>query len=189
MKKLLIATLSVSLLLSACGVSVENKKETTIDVKDNNILSKYGDVKEYYNKQDLSYKISTGPMKLEITGINVADLAPNKESEFIFDNLKKAHVLILNLNTKNTSNKEVWFSADHPTLVTNTGEQVDVRAHEISKTVGEDFKGKVSKEGRIVFFLEKEIKDIKKITLYFDSPVDKNKEPIGEKTKIVISLK
>ncbi|GEL05415.1 hypothetical protein RST01_20420 [Rummeliibacillus stabekisii] len=50
-------------------MSVENKKETTIDAKDNKLLSKYCDVKVFYNKQDLSYKIATGPMKLEIRGI------------------------------------------------------------------------------------------------------------------------
>ncbi len=57
------------LLLSACGVSIENIKETTIDAKDNKLLSKYCDVKKFYNKQDLSYNIATGPMKLEIRDI------------------------------------------------------------------------------------------------------------------------
>lgn len=189
MKKLLIAALSTALLLSACGSSEETKDTKTTAKQDNNILSKYGKVTEYYNEQDLSYKATTGPIKFEITGVNVADIQPNKDYSFIFNDLKKAHVIILTLNTKNTTDKEVWFSADHPTLVTDTGEQVDATAHDISKTVGEDFKGSVSKNGRVLFFLEKDVKNIKKITLHFDAPVDTKKEPIGKETKIEIPLK
>ncbi|MGR6899525.1 hypothetical protein [Rummeliibacillus sp. BSL5] len=194
MKKLLTAALSTSLLLGACGASPENKnetkKETKTEVKtNNNILSEYGDVKEYYNKEDLSYKEETGPMKFEITGVNIADLKPSEEYSFIFNDLKVAHVIVVSLNTENTTKDEVWFSADHPTVVTDNGQQVDATAHDVSKIVGEDFKGAVSKNGRVVFFLDKAIKDIKKITLHFEAPVDKNKEPIGKETKVVIPLK
>lgn len=192
MKRLLIAITSV-LLLSACG-STEDLKETketktVAKQQDTNILSEYGKVTEYYNKQDLSYKATTGPMEFEITGVNVSDIKPSEEYSFIFNEAKKAHVIILTLNTKNTTKDEVWFSADHPTLVTDTGEQVDATAHDISKTVGEDFKGSVSKNGRVLFFLEKDIKDIKEITLHFDAPLDKNKNEIGKKKKVVIPLK
>lgn len=189
MKKFLAVVLSTTLLLSACGATEETKDTKTTAKQSDNILSKYGKVTEYYNKQNLSYKATTGPMKFEITGVNVADIKPSEEYSFIFNDSKKAHVIILTLNTKNTTDKEVWFSADHPTLVTDTGEQVDATAHDISKTVGEDFKSSISKNGRVLFFLEKGVKDIKKITLYFEAPVDKNKEPIGKDTKIEIPLK
>lgn len=189
MKKLLIAALSTTLLLSACGSTEESKDTKTAAKQSDNILSKYGKVTEYYNKQNLSYKATTGPMKFEITGVNVADIKPSEEYSFIFNESKKAHVIILTLNTKNTTNKDVWFSADHPILVTDTGEQVDATAHDISKTVGEDFKGSVSKNGRVLFFLEKDVKNIKKITLHFDAPVDIKKEPIGKEMKIEIPLK
>lgn len=189
MKKLLYATLTTAILLSACGSAEVTNDTKTTAIQSDNILSKYGKVTEYYNKQDLSYKATTGPMKFEITGVNIADIKPSKDYSFIFNDLKKAHVIIVTLNTKNTTNKDVWFSADHPTLVTDTGEQVNATAHEISKTVGEDFKGAISKKGRVLFFSEKDIKDIKKITLHFDAPVDKNKKPIGQETKIKIPLK
>lgn len=189
MKKLLYATLTTAILLSACGSAEVTNDTKTTAIQSDNILSKYGKVTEYYNKQDLSYKATTGPMKFEITGVNVADIKPSEEYSFIFNESKKAHVIILTLNTKNTTNKDVWFSADHPTLVTHTGEQVDATAHDISKTVGDDFKGSVSKNGRVLFFLEKDIKGIKKISLHFDAPVDKNKEPIGKETKIEIPIK
>lgn len=189
MKKLLFAITSV-LLLSACGTFEDSKETKTVaKQQDTNILSKYGDVTEYYNKKDLSIKEETGPMEFEITGVNVADIKPSEEYSFIFNEAKKAHVIILTLNTKNTTKDEVWFSADHPTLVTDTGEQVDSTAHDVSKTVGEDFKGEVSKNGRVLFFLEKDIKDVKEITLHFDTPLDKNKNEIGEKKKVVIPLK
>lgn len=189
MKKLLIAITSV-LLLSACG-STEDSKDTKAVTKqqDTNILSEYGKVTEYYNKNDLSIKEETGPIQFEITGVNVADIEPSEEYSFIFNNAENAHIVILTLNAKNTTKDEVWFGADYPVLVTDTGEQVDVTAHEVSKEIGGDFKGEVSKNGRVLFFLEKDIKDIKKITLHFDAPVDKGDNELGDKRKIVIPLK
>lgn len=191
MKKLLFATVTAAaLLMSACGANTTiGDTKTVAKQQDANILSEYGKVTEYYNKQNLSYKTTTGPMKFEITGVNVADIKPSAEYSFIFNESEKAHVIILTLNTKNTTKDEVWFSADHPTLVTDTGEQVDATAHDISKTVGEDFKGEVSKNGRVLFFLEKDIKDVKEITLYFEAPVDKGKNDIGDKKKVVIPLR
>lgn len=192
MKKLLIAITS-ALLLTACGSTEDSKetKETKTVAKqqDTNILSEYGKVTEYYNKQNLSYKATTGPIEFEITGVNVSDIKPSEENSFIFNNAKNAHIVILTLNAKNTTKDEVWFGADYPVLVTDTGEQVDVTAHEVSKEVGGDFKGEVSKNGRVLFFLEKDIKDIKKITLHFDAPVDKGDNELGDKKKIVIPLK
>lgn len=189
MKKLLYAApLALALALAGCGETSEKtdtspKTEKTSEdkevKKENDERSTLGEVTDYYSNDNLGYSITEGPMKLNISKVQVYDVKLNDEYKPQFDNKEVIHVIAFKAIAENTSEDTIGFYPDQAQIVTDTKEQVEASML-FSGAIGGDFIGKVEKEGTIVFLLEKEITDVKEVKLAIEGPHNENFDRVGK---------
>lgn len=206
---LLILTFTLGIVLAACGdngsndttesaaqdeqeevaeESTEDSGETDEDVDDNVEESDIGTMTIAYKNKELNETAESGPISLEVKGVQVADLEVAEDYVDIFDGEDELTVITVLMRAENSSEDTVSMYPDQATLTTDTGEQVEADLF-FSDDVGGDFFGEVSKEGEIIFFVDSPAEDIGEINLIINGAHDENFETIGDDVKMTISTK
>lgn len=180
--------------------SAENKKETEEEVYNktgvykDDYLGKIQTIGVGYNndvgidgKDTPSKPLEFGAMKLYITHLEISKIYTTDESKADFDNKDTAYALIVDMKAENTSNDDISFYPNQSIITTDVGEQIeDIPLY--SGDVGGDFLGKVSKEGRVLWILNKDPEKIKKIKLIISAPTDKNLDDIGKEIRTEFNI-
>ncbi|WP_099157064.1 hypothetical protein [Virgibacillus ndiopensis] len=172
---------------TASDDSAENEK--TAEAKDDEMVkeSEIGTMRIAYKNKELDENAESGPMKLNVSGIQVGDLEVNEDYRDMFDGKDKVTVITLKMKAENTSDDTIGFYPDQATITTDTGDQVDADMF-FSDSVGGDFIGKVHKEGDVMFLVDSPVKDIGKVNLIVDGAHDENFESVGEKVEMEFVL-
>ncbi|WP_188455679.1 hypothetical protein [Virgibacillus oceani] len=145
--------------------------------------SEIGTLRIAYKNKDLDENAESGPVKLNVSGIQIGDLEVNEDYLDMFDGKKKVTVITLKMKAENTSDDTIGFYPDQATITTDTGDQADA-AMFFSDNVGGDFIGKVHKEGDVMFLVDSPAKDIGKVNLIVDGAHDEGFESVGEKVEM-----
>lgn len=120
----------------------------------------------------------TGPMQLTVKQVIAA--VANEQTPFIE----------VQLETKNTSDKVVYFGPDNAKLATSTGVQINEPSSDESDDFLGEYVGKVNDSGSIfyIFDNEEDIKDLDSIRLRTSAPSDEDANALGDDLDLKINL-
>ncbi|MGO4966332.1 MULTISPECIES: hypothetical protein [Bacillus subtilis group] len=219
MKKFIILslTLCLGIILGACSSSEtakdkeDSNKVSANEDKDSNSKTENEDVqknentqgneiikddenmrvKNIFSNEKLNIKGTTGPMKYEINGIDLAEVEPKNEKSASFFNAKvgeKVNTIIIKMSAENTSEKDVDFFLGMSKIITNTKEQLEPETLSSNAVEGE-YLGKVKSEGYSTYILKKSsLKDLKTIEIRIEAPRNSNFDSIGKDVKHTIKV-
>ena len=210
MKKILLSLSATALALALAGCSdAETKKEDTVPVdtnsntanedkkadekvdkkEDKNVEeSELGKMTIVYKNKELEENAESGPMKLNVSAIQLANLEVAEGQEYMFEEKDKVTVITVQMEAENTVDETISFYPDQATLTTDTGDQKDASLL-LSDAVGGDFFGKVKKEGNAIFLVDTPAEEIGEITLNINGSSDESFMDLGEKIKMTITTK
>ncbi|GIN10235.1 hypothetical protein J26TS2_01020 [Shouchella clausii] len=200
----LASILTLSLTLAACG------NESTAIKSDEEVKAKTGDSAEtattneeddegeeaetevdeekeadiwtYY--EDAQWETDFNGLKIKIEKVVVTEHAPTLQDESAEES-----AVGVKFNIENTSDKTWATFPDQATLVTSTGEQIDMPDMWISDSIGGEIHGGVIKEGDVIWYLERgEAESIEWIKLVFSSS-DPDNFTVREEFEVELDLK
>ncbi|MFB5661531.1 hypothetical protein [Alteribacillus sp. HJP-4] len=128
--------------------------------------------------------MTSGPMELEISVVDVIDLTPHEDTAWMFDEEKEnCRIVIMDMKATNTSDQDVSFYPDQSIIVTNTGEQIDDRNDALRRR-GWRFLRAGIEEGQVWFVLNDDQSDLTNIELIISPPHDMEEwEDLGEEIR------
>lgn len=162
----------------------EDEEMGTEDVEDTEL----GKLSIAYKNKELNETTESGPMKLSVTAIQLANLEVAEDYKEMFDNKDKVTVITVEMKAENTTDETISFYPDQATLTTDTGDQQDADML-LSDSVGGDFFGKVNKEGNVIFIVKSPAEEIGEINLIISGSHDEEFENQGEDVKLTIPTK
>ncbi|MEK3890207.1 hypothetical protein [Bacillus sp. FSL K6-3431] len=215
-KILLVLLLGLTLVLGACGSDTvkisggdkkpkeesakeaEKDKEVPEEVKkeaetENENVQEDDDLKatNTFTNKELGITGEVGPMKYEISGIQLKELEPKTQETadmFEVEIGDKVHVITIALSGENTSEEDMTFYLGQATIITNTKEQLEPDMI-LSEYIEGDYLGQVEHEGFNVYILNKStVKDLESIEIRISAPTDSGFETVGEDIKHVIEV-
>ncbi len=160
----------------------EEKEKEDKSENENVQESEMGKMTIAYKNKELDENAESGPMKLNVNAIQVADFEIAEDYRDMFEGKEKATVIVFKMKAENTSDDTIGFYPDQATITTDAGDQSDADIL-LSDEVGGDFIGKVKKEGQVFFLVDTPSKDISKVNLIVDGAHDENFEQVGEQIK------
>lgn len=210
MKKVLLSLSATALALALAGCNdAETTKEDTMPVdtnsntanedkkadekvdkkEDENVEdTELGKMTILYKNKELDENAESGPMKLNVSGIQLANLEVAEGQEYMFEEKDKVTVITVQMEAENTVDETISFYPDQATLTTDAGDQKDASLL-LSDSVGGDFFGKVKKEGNAIFLVDTPAEEIGEITLNISGSSDESFMDLGEKIKMTIATK
>ncbi|UZN53076.1 hypothetical protein [Bacillus paralicheniformis] len=207
MKKFLILSLALCLgiILGACGSTDtakkdDNKKETTASEnkksdskKENEDVQEDGDMKAttVFTNKNVNIKGTSGPMKYEISAIQLKELEPKTEDAASLLDAKvgdKINAVTIEMEGENTSDKDISFYLGQAKIITDTKEQLEPEML-LSEHIEGEYLGKVKNKGHNVYILKNSsVKDLKSIEIRVDAPIDDNADSLGKDVKHTIEV-
>lgn len=168
----------------------DESEDTTVGNEDDSNVeeSDIGTLTIAYKNTELSETAESGPISLEISGVQVADLEVAEDYIDMFDDEDELTVITVHMRAENSSEDTISMYPDQATLTTDTGEQIEADLF-YSDDVGGEFFGEVGKEGEVIFFANSPAEDIGEITLIIDGAHNEDFETIGDDIKVTISTK
>ena len=155
-----------------------NNKETGnkgIEVQETEI----GKITIYKRNENVNVEKKSGPFRVKVKKMQVAEVEPNEDIKYLFDNKDKVTVVTLYIEVENESKNTNAIYPDQGIIVTNTKEQKDAAIF-LSDDVGGDYMGEVIKEGNVYFLLDSEASKISSFKYIISAPRDENYKTIGE---------
>jgi len=130
-----------------------------------------------------------GGVEMTVGGVAVVDVQPDADAkEYVFEGADKAKVIIIDLMTENTLDKDISFYPDQAIVTTDTGEQLESEIM-LSGEAGGDFYGKVKKEGQAWYILNDPDAEIKKVTMIVSPPYEiDSMEDLGQEKRIEFDI-
>ncbi|PSL42169.1 hypothetical protein B0H99_101417 [Planomicrobium soli] len=209
MKKVIFTTIvGASLLLGACGSDTtkvnENSENTAAtteteaketeevaaeETEAEEVVSE--DVQEddtvkatnVYTDKDLGITGEVGPLKYEISGIQLKIIEPKDQATadlFEVEIGDEIHAFTIQMAGENTTEDDVSFFLNQAIAVTNTKEQLDPDMI-LSEYIDGEFLGQVRHEGHNVYVLKNsKVDELKTIELRIQAPYDKDFNTIGD---------
>lgn len=129
---------------------------------------------------------NSGPFNIKITDVQVLDFILSDEYKEEFENKDKLTVVTMTMEVENKSTDKNWIDP-LGIIVTNTKEQTEAY-YELSDNIGGDYISNNIKKGTILFMLNSESKDIKKIIYSIEGAKDENFNSIGEDIEFEIKF-
>lgn len=136
-----------------------------------------------FTNKELGITGTTGPMKYEISGIQLKKLEPKTETAA---NLLEAnvgdtvHAITIKMSGENTSDEDMSFYLGQATIITNTKEQLEPDMF-LSEHIEGDYLGQVIHDGYNVYILKNStVDELKSIEIRVSAPVNGNFDSIGE---------
>ncbi|PIC65376.1 hypothetical protein CSV79_01785 [Sporosarcina sp. P13] len=168
------------------AVKDENKADKKED--ENVEESELGKMTIVYKNKELNENAESGPMKLNVSAVQLANLEVAEDYKGMFDEKDKVTVITVQMKAENTIDETMSFYPDQATLTTDTGDQIDASLV-LSDSVGGDFFGKVNKEGNAIFLVDTPAEEIGEISLNIDGSHDESFMNHGDKIKMTIPTK
>lgn len=144
-----------------------------------------------YTNKDLGITGEVGPMKYEISSIQLKKLTPKtEETAALFDVGvgEEVNAITIEMAGENTSTEDMTFYLGQATIITNTKEQLEPDMF-LSEHIEGDYLGQVRHEGHNVYFLKNSsVDDLTSIEIRVSAPQDSNFNSVGEDVKHVIEV-
>lgn len=175
------------------GTEGSDEKEDVIDD------SKVGEVQQgdgftktpVITDKALNYTGTSGPMKYEISAIQISNLnafTDDAADMFDIEKNKDVAVIALDVSIENTSDDDVSFYFDQAVLTSNTKEQVDPNWL-FSDNIEGDYLGNVIHSGTLIYILPNSVaEDITNIVLHVSSPMDDEFNDLSENFTIELNF-
>jgi hypothetical protein len=95
----------------------------------------------------------------------------------------------LDIEVENTSSNPMNLNAYQASIVTSTGEEIDVPNSKLSSPLDEKFAPEEKKQGSIFYLLEKsKAEEVEWVQIIIEGPKDENNEKVGEDINIKVKL-
>lgn len=137
-------------------------------------------------KKDINETYQTGAFKITVNAVQIMEIKPENEMRSFIDK-DIATVITINLTAENTSDEFLNIYPDQSEITTNTKEQITPELL-LTDDVGGEFKGKVIKEGNIIYVSDSKPEDIKNIKMYIEGPTDSEFSTVGADLTINMDL-
>lgn len=139
----------------------------------------------------LNYTGTSGPMKYEITAIQISNLnayTDDAAEMFGIEKDKDVATVVLDVSIENTSDNNVSFYFDQAVLTSNTKEQVNPDWL-FSDNIEGDYLGNVIHSGTIIYILPNSVaEDITNIVLHVSGPMDDEFNDLSEDFTIELNF-
>lgn len=132
-------------------------------------------------------EFTTGPFKINITGVSAGIMTPKtEEMKSYLQDKENTQAIILYATVENTEDKKANLYLNQSQITTDTQEQLEPDLL-LSEGNGE-FLSAVKQDMTMVYYPQTDIEKTKEIVLYVDAPSDENYETIGEALEITITF-
>lgn len=191
--KLLIITALILMIFVGCNKNdnltknTDSKIDKTEDKNDEEWEDIEGSKRRIVHLFDFKQTYSTGPFKIFVDQVQVAEIKPSEELKPVLGNRDKVTCINLTFKVENTSDETLLIMPNQAKLTTNTDEQVDADLL-LSDDLGGEYNGKVSKEGKVTFYCDTDASELSTLKVTIKAPFNKKHERVGDKLDIDIKL-
>lgn len=141
--------------------------------------------------KSLNYTGTSGPMKYEITAIQISNLnafTDDAADLFEIEKNKDVAIVVLDVSIENTSDDNVIFYFGQTVLTSNTKEQVDPDML-FSDHIEGEYLGNVIHSGSLIYILPNSVaEDITNIVLHVSGPMDDDYNDLSDDFTIELNF-
>lgn len=205
MKRIIIALLVITLMLSGCSNKSEPKEQGNLN--DDNLSAEASQNPEEEKPSEIETRDSeigkftivkkdeevgavqeSGPFIVKVNQMQVANLDVNEDYRSEFDGKEAVTIVVLDVSVENNSTETNTIYPNQGTIVTNTKEQKEAELS-LCDDIGGEFMGEVIKDGNVMFVLDSKAEDITDFKYIISKPIDSNWDSLGDEITFELEFK